>query len=103
MLADLGFRGVDADVAPVQLIHRGENKMLSITPRNWLKRRQAVEPIIGHVKQDHGMRSCWLKGQTGNALHAVLRAAGYNLRWSMASPSIEVGIMYFAIVVSLIN
>src|ERR1700675_2831922 len=45
------------------------------------KRRQAIEPIIGHVKQDHGMQRCWLKGQTGDALHAVLCAAGYNLRW----------------------
>jgi hypothetical protein len=46
-----------------------------------LVRRQAIEPIIGHVKQDHGMQRCWLKGQTGDALHAVLCAAGYNLRW----------------------
>jgi IS5 family transposase len=81
VLADLGFRGVDADVAPVHLIHRGKHKTLSTTPRKWLKRRQAIEPIIGHVKQDHGMQRCWLKGQTGDALHAVLCAAGYNLRW----------------------
>ena len=27
------------------------------------------------------MRRCWLKGQTGDALHAVLCAAGFNLRW----------------------
>lgn len=27
------------------------------------------------------MRRCWLKGQTGDAVHAVLCAAGYNLRW----------------------
>jgi hypothetical protein len=33
------------------------------------------------VKHDHGMRRCWLKGQTGDALHAVLCATGYNLRW----------------------
>ncbi|WP_235012331.1 transposase, partial [Caballeronia catudaia] len=81
VLADLGFRGVDADIAPVQLIHRGKHKTLSSTQRKWLKRRQAIEPIIGHVKQDHGMQRCWLKGQTGDALHAVLCAAGYNLRW----------------------
>ena len=33
------------------------------------------------MKHDHGMRRCWLKGQTGDALHAVLCATGYNLRW----------------------
>lgn len=80
-VVDLGFRGVDAEVAPVELIHRGRYKSLTAVQRRWLKRRQAVEPVIGHVKQDHGMRRCWLKGQTGDALHAVLCAAGFNLRW----------------------
>lgn len=37
--------------------------------------------VVGHVKQDHGMQRCWLKGSDGDALHAVLCAAGYNLRW----------------------
>ena len=69
------------NIAPVQLIHRGKHKTLSSTKRRWLKRRQAIEPIIGHVKQDHGMQRCWLKGQTGDALHTVLCAVGYNLRW----------------------
>jgi IS5 family transposase len=62
-------------------VHRGKSRTLSAPQRRWLKRRQAIEPIIGHVKQDHGMRRCWLKGQTGDTLHAVLCAAGYNLRW----------------------
>jgi hypothetical protein len=56
-------------------------ELASRTQRRWLKRRQAIEPIIGHVKHDHGMQRCWLKGKTGDALHAVLCAAGYNLRW----------------------
>ena len=81
VLVDLGFRGVDAEVSSVHLIHRGKHKTLTRAQRRWLKRRQAIEPIIGHVKHDHGMRRCWLKGQTGDALHAVLCAAGYNLRW----------------------
>ncbi|MGH9887132.1 MAG: IS5 family transposase, partial [bacterium] len=80
-VVDLGFRGVDAEVAPVQLIHRGKYKTLTAQQRRWLKRRQAVEPVIGHAKADHGMRRCRLKGQTGDALHAVLCAAGFNLRW----------------------
>lgn len=80
-VADLGYRGVDADIAPVTLIHRGKSKRLTDKQRRWLKRRQAVEPVIGHVKQDHGMQRCWLKGSEGDALHAVLCAAGYNLRW----------------------
>jgi len=81
VLVDLGFRGVDSEVSSVHLIHRGKHRTLTSTQRRWLKRRQAIEPIIGHVKHDHGMRRCWLKGQTGDALHAVLCATGYNLRW----------------------
>lgn len=80
-IVDLGFRGADEDIAPIELIHRGKSKRLSDKQRRWLKRRQAVEPVIGHVKQDHGMQRCWLKGSEGDALHAVLCAAGYNLRW----------------------
>jgi len=49
--------------------------------RRWLKRRQAIEPAIGHLKADHRMNRCWLAGSLGDALHTVLCAAGYNLRW----------------------
>ncbi len=42
-----------------------------------------MEPVIGHLKADHGMRRCWLKGETGDALHAVLCAVGFNIRWLM--------------------
>ena len=44
-------------------------------------RRQAVEPAIGHLKSDHRMDRCWLRGAVGDALHALSCAAGYNLRW----------------------
>jgi hypothetical protein len=33
------------------------------------------------VKQNHGTCRCWLKGQTGDARRAPVRAAGCNLRW----------------------
>jgi len=80
-IVDLGYRGVDADIAPVQLIHRGKSKTLTAAQRTWLRRRQAVEPAIGHLKADHRMDRCWLKGSEGDALHAVLCAAGFNIRW----------------------
>ncbi len=80
-IVDLGFRGKEASEAPVELIHRGKYKTLTATQRKWLKRRQAIEPAIGHTKHDNGMDRCWLKGQEGDALHAVLCAAGFNIRW----------------------
>ena len=78
---DLGFRGVDAANPGIQIIHRGKLKGLTDQQRRSLKQRQAVEPAIGHLKHDNGMDRCWLRGATGDALHAVLCAAGYNIRW----------------------
>jgi IS5 family transposase len=81
IVVDLGFRGVDADNPDQQLIHRGKFKSLSLQQKGWLRRRQAVEPAIGHLKSDHRMDRCWLQGALGDALHAISCAAGYNLRW----------------------
>lgn len=83
IVVDLGYRGVDRDNPNVEIIHRGKYKSLTAQQRRWLKRRQAVEPAIGHLKSDHRMDRCWLQGQLGDALHAVLCATGYNLRWLM--------------------
>jgi IS5 family transposase len=82
-VVDMGYRGVDADVPAVQVIHRGKAKRLTAQQKTWLRRRQAVEPTIGHLKADHRMDRCWLKGTEGDALHAVLCAAGFNIRWLM--------------------
>ena len=81
VIVDLGFRGVDAENPNVEIIHRGKYKSLTKLQRKWLKRRQAIEPLIGHTKADHGMQRCWLQGEMGDALHALSCAAGYNIRW----------------------
>lgn len=78
---DLGYRGVDADNPDVHIVHRGKTRRITPEERELLKRRQAIEPIIGHLKQDHRMDRCHLKGETGDRLHAVLCAAGYNIKW----------------------
>ena len=82
-VVDLGYRGVDQDNLGVEVIHRGKYKTLTTQQRRWLKRRQAIEPAIGHTKSDHRMDRCWLKGAIGDALHAISCAAGYNIRWLM--------------------
>jgi transposase, IS5 family len=78
---DLGYRGVDHANPDVEIIHRGKYRSLAKADRKRLRRRQAVEPTIGHLKADHGMSRCWLKGSSGDALHVVLCAAGFNLKW----------------------
>ena len=50
-----------------------------------MKRRPAVEPVIGHLKAEHRLGRNYLKGRDGDRINAVLAAAGYNfgllLRW----------------------
>lgn len=78
---DLGYRGVDKDNPGVDIKHRGKARQLSKAQRKQLRRRQAIEPIIGHLKSDHRMDRCHLKGEIGDRLHVVLCAAGYNIKW----------------------
>jgi transposase, IS5 family len=78
---DLGYRGVDADNPDIAIKHRGKFKTLTDQERKLLKRRQAIEPIIGHLKADHRMDRCYLKGEQGDRINAVLCAAGYNIKW----------------------
>jgi IS5 family transposase len=74
---NLGYLGVDQVNPGIDIKHRGKFKSLTEQERNMLKRRQAIEPIIGHLKADHRMNRCHLKGADGDSLHAVLCAAGY--------------------------
>ena len=78
---DLGYRGVDAENPAIQIKHRGKKTRLTALEIKTLKRRQAIEPVIGHLKADHRLGRCHLKGTLGDKLHAVLCAAGYNIRW----------------------
>jgi IS5 family transposase len=84
-VVDLGFRGKDVEQAnpDLEIIHRGRIKTMTNAHKRWLKRRQAVEPAIGHLKSDNRMQRCWLQGEIGDALHALCCAVGYNLRWLM--------------------
>ena len=80
-MADLGSRGVDADNPAKEIIHRGKFKSLNPQQKAWLCPRQTVEPAIGHLKSDHRMDWCWLKGALGDALRTISCAAGRNPRW----------------------
>jgi IS5 family transposase len=76
---DLAYRGVDI---PGVHIYKARQKRGLNTRRlkRALKRRNAIEPIIGHLKNDGLLRRNHLKGSLGDALHAVLCGAGHNIR-----------------------
>jgi IS5 family transposase len=45
-----------------------------------MKRRAAIEPGIGHLKQEHRMDRNRLFGMLGDKINAILSAAGMNFR-----------------------
>jgi transposase, IS5 family len=45
-----------------------------------MRRRAAVEPVIGHLKEEHRMGRNYLAGRNGDANNAILAAIGYNFR-----------------------
>ena len=63
----------------------GQVRRVTKAIRREMRRRAAVEPVIGHLKDDHRMRRNYLKGRDGDRINAVLAAAGYNFsllrRW----------------------
>jgi IS5 family transposase len=44
----------------------------------------AIEPVIGHCKEEHHMDRNFLAHRGGDAINAVLAAAGYNFRRLLA-------------------
>ena len=75
---DKGYRGVEL---PNTTIWRsGQKRNVTPTIRKAIHRRSAIEPVIGHMKNDGRLRRNWLKGSIGDALHAVMCGAGHNLR-----------------------
>lgn len=49
-----------------------------------LKRRPAIEPVIGHLKSDHRMGRNHLKGKTGDRFNVKMAAIGFNFRRVLA-------------------
>ena len=58
----------------------GQKRGITRALRRALKRLNAIEPIIGHTKHDGLMGRNYLKGTAGDAMNAILAAAGHNLR-----------------------
>ena len=56
----------------------GQVRRVTAQIRREMKRRAAVEPVIGHLKAEHRMGRNHLKGRDGDRANAVLAAVGYN-------------------------
>jgi IS5 family transposase len=84
---DKGYRGHDYPNR-FRVFISGQVRRAAAAIKREMKRRAAVEPVIGHVKADHCMDPNDLKGRDGDRINAVLAAAGFNfhllLRWLAA-------------------
>jgi IS5 family transposase len=78
VIVDRGYRGVE--VEGVRILRSGQRRGITRTLHAMIKRRSAIEPTIGHMKTDGRLDRNWLKGELGDALHAVLCGAGHNIR-----------------------
>lgn len=79
VFVDKGYRGHNyKGDAEVHISGQGGKCSRSLKKRK--KRRSAVEPKIGHLKSDNRLGRCFLKGKTGDAINAVLAAAGSNMQ-----------------------
>jgi transposase, IS5 family len=58
----------------------GQKQGMTPAIKKIMKRHAAVEPVIGHMKNEHRMGRNHLAHTTGDATNAVLAAAGYNFR-----------------------
>jgi transposase, IS5 family len=76
---DKGFRGQRYHPKAVAVYIAGRRN-LPPQLRKLLKRRAAIEPVIGHTKHDHGMNRNYLLGQVGDRINAMLSACAWNLK-----------------------
>jgi len=74
---DKGYRG-HKNPKRIKVWISGQVRRVTKAIRREMRRRAAVEPVIGHLKDDHRMRRNHLKGRDGDRINAVLAAAGYN-------------------------
>jgi len=86
ILADAGYRGHNAPAGhKLRVFTAGQKRRVTPAIKRQMRRRSAVEPVIGHLKNEHRMDRNYLAGQQGDAANALLAAIGYNfsllLKW----------------------
>ena len=78
IFVDKGYKGSNHHPEETNVYISG--RRLKGTLRKLLRRRSAIEPVIGHLKQDHRMGRNYLMGTEGDRINAMLVGCGFNLR-----------------------
>jgi len=81
ILVDDGYRGHNAPTShKFKVFTSSQKRRLTPQIKRERKRRSAVEPVIGHIKNDHRMDRNFLAHKQGDSINPILAAAGYNFR-----------------------
>ncbi len=76
---DKGYRGHDVP-RPNRVFKSGQKRGVHGQIKKELRRRSAIEAVIGHNKTDGQLGRNFLKGYLGDHINAVMSAIGYNFR-----------------------
>src|SRR5215212_10148571 len=81
IVPDAGYKGHPAPKEKrFRVSGAGQKRGLTGALKRAFRRRAAVEPVIGPLKAEHRMGRNYLAHSAGDAINAVLAAAGYNFR-----------------------
>src|SRR5262249_32279703 len=84
-IAEAGYRDHNAPREhKCKVYTSGQKGRVTPQTKREFKRRAAIEPVIGHLKEHHRMGRNYLAHASGDATNAVLAAAGYNFRRLLA-------------------
>jgi IS5 family transposase len=81
LVLDKGYRGHNAPPDyKFRVFISGQKRRVTPKIKREMRRRSAIEPVIGHLKSEHRMGRNYLWHRQGDATNAVLAATGYNFR-----------------------
>lgn len=80
VFVDKGYKGHGCNTDTCKVFISGAKRGITPSIHKRLKRRNAIEPVIGHMKSDGRLARNFLKGTNGDAINALLCAAAHNLR-----------------------
>ena len=85
-VVDQGYRGAhhigETEVVSAKTLRGAKNCYQKRKTRERLRRRAAIEPVIGHLKSEFRLVRNYLKGALGDHINVLLAASAYNInKW----------------------
>jgi transposase, IS5 family len=79
IFVDKGYRGANHWPDGKNIYTSGRSG-LKASLKKWLRRRSAIEPVIGHLKHDHRLQRNHLLGTVGDQINVMLASSAWNIR-----------------------